>query len=63
MGLYAEMLWPFLGWMLLLCVVGCIVIKIVTKFIMYDGPEDEEIWEDGKEHFAMEEAKPDLQKS
>lgn len=53
MGLYTEMLWPFMGWMLLLAVIGCVVIFFINKFFMYHGPEDEEMWDPNEEHFNM----------
>jgi len=47
------LMWPFLGWMLILAVamsIGCI---IINKVMMYNAPEDEEVWEPGQEHFNM----------
>ena len=56
MGLYMELMWPFLAWMFGLCIVGCIVIKIINKFLMHHAPEDEEMWEPGKDYFVINEA-------
>lgn len=56
MGLYMELMWPFMAWMLGLCIIGCIVIKLINKFFMYHAPEDEEVWEPGKKYFTISEA-------
>ena len=53
MGLYMEMMWPFMGWSFVMCVVGVAVMFLINKLFMYNGPEDEEVWELGKEHFMM----------
>jgi len=53
MGLYTELLWPFMGWMLVIGIGMSVVCVIINKLMMYHGPEDEEIWTPGKEHFNM----------
>ena len=53
MGLYMELTWPFMGWMLIFCVVGTAFFVLVNKLWMYHGPEDEEEWQEGDEHFVI----------
>ena len=53
MGLYMELMWNFMAWMLGLCIVGTIVFYIINKLFMFHGPEDAEVWEEGKEHFKI----------
>ena len=53
MGLSMELLWPFMNMMLVFSVVGSIVFVIINKMFMYHGPEDEEIWELGKDYFTI----------
>jgi len=53
MGLYADLLWPFMGWMLVIAIVMSIACLLINKFMMFHGPEDEEMWVPGEEHFNM----------
>jgi len=53
MGLYTELMWPFMGWMFGLCIVGTAVCVLINKLFMYHAPEDEEVWEPHKEHFTI----------
>ena len=56
MGLYTELLAPFMLWMLALAIIGSVVFILINKFFMYHGPEDEEVWEHGKPYFTMDES-------
>ena len=62
MGLYTEMLWPFMGWMLIFAIVLSVVMVLINKFLMYNGPEDEEMWEEDEEHFNMFNAEERIKK-
>jgi len=47
------MIWPYLGWILILAVAMSVVCVIINRTMMFHGPEDEEMWEPGGQHFNM----------
>jgi hypothetical protein len=53
MGLYMELMWPFMGWMAIVTIVMVVAFVVINKVGMYNGPEDEEVWEPDKEHFIL----------
>jgi len=53
MGLAMTIMWNFFAWMLGLCIVGTAILYIINKLFMFHGPEDEEVWEESKEHFKI----------
>lgn len=55
MGLSVEIMWHFMGIMLVGAIVGTIILVIINKLFMYHGPEDEEVWSENDNHFVITE--------
>ena len=53
MGFATQMLWPFMGMMLIIAIILSVAMVAANKLFMYHGPEDEEMWDEDQEHFNM----------